>query len=103
MAIGPIIRQMFGPLEKPISDFYRSIFINLNSFVDQIRQWVPASNILELGCGEGAVTECLVKSFPKALVTGIDITPKVGRMYQGDPSRVTFKQQSIQDFATENA
>src|SRR5271157_441838 len=103
MAIGPAFRTIFGPFERPISEFYRSIFINLNAFVDQIQQWVPASNILELGCGEGAVTERLIKTFPKALVTGIDITPKVGRMYQGDPSRVTFKQQSIQDFATENA
>jgi len=103
MAIGPVIRKMFGSLEKPISDFYRSIFIDLNAFVDQIQEWAPASNILELGCGEGAVIERLVKSFPKALITGIDITPKVGRMYQGDPSRVTFKQQSIQDFAPKNA
>lgn len=102
MAIGPVIRQMLGPLERPISELYRSIFVDLTALVGQIKQWISASNILELGCGEGAVIERLVKEFPKANITGIDISPRVGRLYQGDPSRVTFKQQTIKDFATEN-
>jgi 2-polyprenyl-3-methyl-5-hydroxy-6-metoxy-1,4-benzoquinol methylase len=102
MSIGPFIRQMLGPLEKPISEIYRGIFVDLTAFVGQIQQWTPASNILELGCGEGAVIERLVKAFPKAYVTGIDIIPRVGRLFQGDSSRVTFKQQTIKDFAPEN-
>jgi 2-polyprenyl-6-hydroxyphenyl methylase/3-demethylubiquinone-9 3-methyltransferase len=102
MSIGPVIRQMFGPLERPVSEMYRSIFVDLTAFVGQIQQWAPASNILELGCGEGAVIERLVKAFPKASVTGIDITPRVGRLFRGDSARVTFKQQTIQDFAPEN-
>lgn len=103
MAIGPAIRGILGPLEKPISEFYRGIFIDLNAFVDQIRQWTTATNILELGCGEGAVIERLVKAYPNTNITGIDISPRVGRMFQGDKSHVTFKQQTIKDFASENA
>ena len=102
MAIGPAIRRMFGPLERPVSEMYRSIFVDLTAFVDQIQQWAPASNILELGCGEGAVMERLVKAFPKASITGIDITPRIGRLFRGDSARVTFKRQTIQDFAPEN-
>ncbi len=102
MPIGPVIRQMLGPFERPISELYRSIFVDLNALVHQIRQWTSASNILELGCGEGAIAERVVKEFPQAHFTGIDITPRVGRMFQGDFSRVTFKQQAIHDFAAEN-
>lgn len=102
MPIGPLIRRMFGPLERPISEIYRGIFVDLTSFINQIQQWAPASRILELGCGEGAIVERLVRSFPQAYITGIDITPRVGRLFRGDSSRVTFKQQTIQDFAPEN-
>jgi trans-aconitate methyltransferase len=103
MAIGPLVRQMLGPLERPISELYRSTFIDLTDFVNQVKQWVDASKILELGCGEGAVTERLVKTYPHAEITGIDITPKVGRMFQEDLSRVKFKQQTIKDFVAENS
>lgn len=102
MAIGPIIRQMFGPLEKPISNLYRNIFIDLTALAKQIQEWAPASTILELGCGEGALIERLAKRFPKANITGIDITPRVGRLFSGDLDRVTFRQQTIKDFANEN-
>lgn len=102
MPIGPAIRRMFGPLERPVSEMYRNIFVDLTAFVHQIRQWAPASDILELGCGEGAVIQRLVREYPKAHITGIDITPRVGRLFQGDSSRVTFKQQAIQEFAPEN-
>lgn len=102
MKIGPLVRQMLGPLERPISELYRSIFIDLNAFVRQIKSWTPASKILEVGCGEGAVTERLVQIYQNSEITGIDITPQVGRMFQGDKSRVTFKQQTIKDFVTES-
>jgi 2-polyprenyl-3-methyl-5-hydroxy-6-metoxy-1,4-benzoquinol methylase len=102
MPIGPIVRQMLGPLERPISDLYRGTFINLNALVRQIKQWGDASNILELGCGEGAVVERLAIEYPTASITGIDINPQVGRMFQGDRKRVVFKQQTIKDFAAEN-
>ncbi|HTY98582.1 MAG TPA: class I SAM-dependent methyltransferase, partial [Rhodocyclaceae bacterium] len=99
MAIGPAIRRIFGSSEREISDLYRSIYVDLDAFVDQIRQWVTASNILEIGCGEGAVTERLARCFPEACVTGIDITPRVGRLFQGDRTRVNFRQVTVQDFA----
>ncbi len=102
MAIGAAIRQILGPLERPISDLYRSIFIDIHALVSQIDKWVSAAHILELGCGEGAITECLVKVYPNAYITGIDITPRVGRMFQGEDNKVTFKQQTIQDFAVDN-
>ena len=39
--------------------------------------------ILEVGCGEGAVSERLAALYPNAEITAIDITPNVGRLYAG--------------------
>jgi 2-polyprenyl-6-hydroxyphenyl methylase/3-demethylubiquinone-9 3-methyltransferase len=101
MSIGYFVRQLLGPLEGPISGLYRSMFVDINSLAKQIHCWCDANKILELGCGEGAITSQLVKFYPHAYITAIDITPRVGRMFQGDLSRVTFKVQTIRDCITE--
>jgi 2-polyprenyl-6-hydroxyphenyl methylase/3-demethylubiquinone-9 3-methyltransferase len=69
-----------------------------------IKRWVPADGlrILEVGCGEGMVTSRLAAAYPDSEITGIDITPRVGRMYKGDSKRVAFRQQAIGDFSSEN-
>jgi 2-polyprenyl-6-hydroxyphenyl methylase/3-demethylubiquinone-9 3-methyltransferase len=103
MAIGPFVRQMLGPLERPVSEVYRGIFVDLTALVEQIKHWGPASKILEVGCGEGSMTERIVKTYSNAYITGIDITSRLGRMFQGDLSRVTFRQQTIRDFVVENS
>jgi 2-polyprenyl-3-methyl-5-hydroxy-6-metoxy-1,4-benzoquinol methylase len=91
MKVGPLIRRMFGPYERQISEAYRSIFIDLDGLVEQMRQWQPnAIRILEVGCGEGAVTQRLIKAYPGAKITAIDITPHVGRMYEGPREDVQF-------------
>ena len=102
MPIGPIVRNLLGPLERPVSELYRSFFIDLFDLARQTQQWVSASKILELGSGEGALAERLAEEFPNAHITGIDISSKVGRMFKGDSSRVAFKQITIQDFAKDN-
>lgn len=102
MPLGPMIRHALGSFEKPISEAYRGIFIDLDAFVTQIRCWAPASNILEVGCGEGAVIERLANAYPNADITGIDITPRVGRLFQGDKRRVKFQHKTIQEFAPSN-
>lgn len=103
MPIGPLVRQMLGPLEKPISNIYRGIFIDLETLVQQIHKWTPsASSIFEFGCGEGAVVETLTQTFPLSTLQELTLAPEFGRMYQGDTQRVVFKQQDIKDFAAEN-
>lgn len=105
MAIGPLIRSALGPLEKPVSNMYRGIFISFKALHSQINEWLSfmeVSQVLEVGCGEGAVIELLSDLFPNAQITGIDITPRIGRLYKGDLSRVRFRQETIKDFAYEN-
>lgn len=100
MGIGPFIRRLFGPYERRVSEAYRSLYVDIDSLVDQIRQWQPtADKILEVGCGEGAVTERLSVAYPDAKITGIDITPRIGRLYAGPPDRVRFIQCDVQTIA----
>ena len=100
MRPGPIITKLFGPYEHRVAEAYRRMFINLDDLAELMSTWVPqATRILEVGCGEGAMTERLTRMYPNASVTAIDITPKIGRLYKGNRSKVTFSQEYVEDTA----
>ena len=103
MPVGPAVRRAFGPYEHRITEAYRSIYADLDDYVRAVRDWVPqAREILEVGCGEGAVTERLVEAYPEARITAIDITPRVGRLYRGPMDRVQFRQSPVQEIAAQS-
>ncbi len=100
MRPGPLVRRLFGPHEHKVAEAYRHIFVDLDNFAQLVRAWVPqARRILEVGCGEGAMTERIIRSYPTATVTAIDIMPKIGRLFRGDPSNVTFRQEFVEAVA----
>lgn len=77
------------------------MFVNLDAFVTAIRNHAPApSDVLEIGCGDGAVTERLARAFPNSALTGIDICAHPGRLYDGDRSRVRFLRTSVAEFCS---
>jgi 2-polyprenyl-3-methyl-5-hydroxy-6-metoxy-1,4-benzoquinol methylase len=98
MKIGASIRRMFGPYERRISEAYRSIYLDIDEFVEQVRRWSPYPHrVLEVGCGEGAVTERLHSAFPSAHITAIDVTSRIGRLFQGQQVGVCFTRCELQD------
>jgi ubiquinone/menaquinone biosynthesis C-methylase UbiE len=100
MALGSMIRRMFGPYERQIGELYRSIYIDLDAFVAMVQHWCPhPKRILEVGCGEGSMTERLVVAFPGATLTPIDITPRIGRMYSNLLPQLKFNRCTIQEVA----
>jgi len=102
MALGAFIRGLFGRHEHRVAEAYRRMFIDLDDLVSEIRLLRPdAGRILEVGCGEGAMTERLVTAFPRAELLAIDITPRLGRLYRGDPARATSRQVTVQGVAAE--
>jgi len=91
---------LFGPYERGVAEAYRRIFIDLDALADLMITWVPqARKILEVGCGEGAMTERIARTYPAAAVTAIDIIPNVGRLFRGRTSDVTFCQETVADAA----
>lgn len=104
MAVGAAVRQLFGPYETQVGALYRSFFVDLSEQVGTVRRWVPdALQIAEIGCGEGAICEQLAAEYPTAQITGIDITPRVGRLFQGDRSRVSFAHMTAAELAATKA
>lgn len=100
MAIGPIIRRAFGPYEYQISAGYRALYIDICQLARVTHRWVPvARNILEVGCGEGAVTEKLKMRYPDAAITAIDVAANLGRLYRGQRERLRFLQLPVQQIA----
>ncbi len=101
-SIGATVRRLFGPLEPTVSEFYRGLFVDLDEFARAIKSWVPdAHRILEVGCGEGAMTERLVLHYPEAEILGIDISPRLGRLYRGPRRLVKFQQRTVDDIVGE--
>jgi 2-polyprenyl-6-hydroxyphenyl methylase/3-demethylubiquinone-9 3-methyltransferase len=93
---------MLGPIERPVANCYRAFFFDVEYLAREVGTGVPAERILEIGCGEGSLTEKLSQVYPGARITGIDITPRVGRLFRGDRERVTFIQQTTRDFIAAN-
>jgi len=100
-SIGSAVRHAFGPYERQVAELYRRAFIDLEDLSGCIRDWAAPRSILEIGCGEGALAERLVRDFPQAQYTGIDIIPHLGRMYDGPAKRVSFRQITAEALAEE--
>ena len=76
------------------------MFIKLDEFARMIAMWEPdPRQILEIGCGEGMMTERLARTFPAAVITAIDTTPAVGRIFRGNPSCVSFRREEAGELA----
>ncbi|TDL86528.1 malonyl-[acyl-carrier protein] O-methyltransferase BioC [Vibrio vulnificus] len=58
-------------------------------------------NILEIGCGTGYLTRLLVKTFPNAAITAVDIAPGMVEVAKGmtKEDRVTFLCTDIEEMA----
>ncbi|MFI4891523.1 MAG: class I SAM-dependent methyltransferase [Steroidobacterales bacterium] len=100
MSLGSFVRRLFGSYEHRIAAVYRAIYIDMDALIECFLRWQPsATRILEVGCGEGAVTERLNSAYGGATITAIDITPRVGRLYRGPRERVRFVQCAVQKIA----
>ena len=99
MSIGSSVRKLFGRHERYIADLYRAAFVSLPDLIMQIygfRQ--DPLEILELGCGEGAMTGLLASRFAHSKITALDIAPNLGRLYEGAHEQVEFLQMDLPTF-----
>jgi 2-polyprenyl-6-hydroxyphenyl methylase/3-demethylubiquinone-9 3-methyltransferase len=102
MGIGASVRRAFGPWERQVASAYRGIYLDLGDLEQVLAGQVPqAARILEVGGGEGAVTELLARTYREASILSIDITPRIGRLYAGREDRVEFRHASVGEVAHE--
>jgi 2-polyprenyl-6-hydroxyphenyl methylase/3-demethylubiquinone-9 3-methyltransferase len=103
MSIGSVVRSLFGPAEPLVARAYRRIFLDVEALARTVARHATPRRVLEVGAGEGQFTEALARVFPEAEIQGIDLTPRVGRLYQGPRGRVTFAARSVDEVAAEQA
>jgi SAM-dependent methyltransferase len=103
MGIGGKTRRLFGRHERSVAAVYRRFFVDLDALADEIKGkvQVPVS-ILEIGCGEGQMTERLSRVFPEARILGIDLVSMPGRLFRGDRSRVRFESCNLESIANQH-
>jgi 2-polyprenyl-6-hydroxyphenyl methylase/3-demethylubiquinone-9 3-methyltransferase len=85
-----------------VGRFYRALFFDVHAFAEALRAWTAAASILEIGCGDGLVTEELRRVFPQAEIVGIDVRPQLGTLFRGDRAGVTFISGDVSGFARRN-
>ena len=99
-SLGATVRRLFGRHERAVAEAWRSAFVDLDALVADIRAVRPdVRRILEVGCGEGALSERLVAAWPEARLLGIDVAATVGRLYAGDPARAGFRRMPLAEVA----
>lgn len=61
----------------------------------------PAKSVLEVGCGEGHVTEKLARRYPGARVTGSDVSPEIIAEARAAHPGLRFEVRSVYDVAAD--
>lgn len=80
MPLGSFVRKIAGPLEVPLCDAYRAVFVNMKRCVRQMEPGVPhGAVVVEVGGGDGVVADELLKLRPDMRVVMLDIRPSIGR------------------------
>jgi malonyl-CoA O-methyltransferase len=82
------------------SDIQRRVFDHLHALIPEF----PYRQILDLGSGTGAMTALLATKHPEAMVTGVDVAPKMVMFAQSHygNSRVHFECGRFESFCVEN-
>ena len=82
---------MLGPLAAPVGSSYRSLFLDIGALGGAIGAIPFGPRVLGVGVGEGMVAAEILSQRPEATVLGIDLSPNVGRLFEGDRSRIDFR------------
>lgn len=80
MAIGSFIRRLAGPLERPLCDAYRSLFMDVDRCARQLQAAIPTDcHVIDVGGGDGAVLDAILRARPDLTATMLDLKDEVGK------------------------
>lgn len=80
MALGAIIRRLAGPLERPLCDAYRALFMDVRRCAQQLQAAIPVDcHLIDVGGGDGAVLDAILRMRPDVTATMLDLKDAVGK------------------------
>ena len=64
MTVGGRLRQLLGPATDPVARWYRKWYVDLDDFGRTLSRFGPVERVVEVGCGDGHLTERIVAEMP---------------------------------------
>lgn len=101
MTIGALVRRLLGPRTFAlVGARYRALFVDLNKVVDHLPEMQQVHHVLDIGGGDGAVLNILLRRQPHLHATMLDLAAVIGGAIRpGVRSRVTLlPNTSIRDY-----
>jgi SAM-dependent methyltransferase len=95
---GIIVGNIFNK-HKSRNPVARFLFGNFVRSAHELIELIPAATILEVGCGEGYMTQVISRWKPGAKVCGVDLVPQVFDPHVRAALRIRFSVQSAYDLA----
>lgn len=76
---GQIARRLLGRHFETVGNLYRRIFVDLERIVDMFERELPfGANVLDIGGGDGALVERVLRRRPDLAFTMCDLAPRIG-------------------------
>ncbi|WP_240097515.1 methyltransferase [Thermomonas flagellata] len=101
MTVGSFIRGLAGPLERPLCDAYRALFMNVGRCAQQLQAAISSDcHLIDVGGGDGAVLDAILRVRPDLTATMLDLKTEVGKFLAPEIApRVEIRAgTSIQDY-----
>ena len=88
MSVGALARKVLGPRWFPrVAAGYRSLFVSVEKVADSVPALPPRAEILDVGGGDGAVLNALLRRLEDPRATMIDIGTRIGGALDGEWAR----------------
>jgi len=79
MTPGALARRLLGSRFRAVGEVYRRVFVDLNKVADAMAaELPPGARCLDVGGGDGALAEVLLRRRPDLRITLIDLAADVG-------------------------
>jgi len=90
---GALARRVLGRRFNVVGEFYRGLFVDMQCVVDAIEPLLPpGAHCLDIGAGDGLVTNMLLERREDLRFTLIDVAPSIGGFIRPEfAARVTLR------------
>jgi hypothetical protein len=84
MSVGQVARRALGPAFPVAGAAYRRIFVDVRKVAECIPALPGGSVLLDVGIGDGSITNHLLDLQPDLRVIGVDLAPSIGSFIRED-------------------